>query len=364
MDKVISSRKDAHLDIAAKKDVQYEKSGGFDDVMLAHCALPEADLAKVDTSVEFLGKKLSAPILITGMTGGTPRGGQINRKLAEAAEKEKIAMGLGSQRAMLKDKAAAEFFRVKKICPSVPLIGNIGAVQLREYTPKQIEGMCSDIEADALNLHLNPLQEAIQPEGDTDFSGVLGKIKELCDTLKLPVIAKETGAGITAPIAKLLFDARCQYVEVSGSGGTSWSKVEYERGGRLPGFENWGFPTVAAVAEVAPLGKTIASGGVRSGIDIAKSIALGAKLGGAAMPFFNAENPAKLAALWREQIRTSAFLCGCKNMDELAQASAIVKGETARICALRSVDLGALATKMPLKNEVKKKEKFQQSHYI
>lgn len=362
MEASISKRKDAHLDIAAKADVQYETPGGFEDLLLVHSAMPEIDMAKVDTSVEFLGRKLSAPILITGMTGGSARGGEVNKKLAKAAEDEKVALGLGSQRAMLKDKSAASTYKVRNLCPSVPLLGNIGAAQLKEYSIREIEEMCQEIEVDALNVHLNPLQEAVQPEGETNYSGVLGKIQDLCDSLKVPVIAKETGAGITAQAAKQLFDAGCEFVEVSGSGGTSWSKVEYERGGRLPGFENWGFPAVAAIAEVSQLGPTIASGGIRNGIDIAKSIALGAKLGGAALPFFKAQNPAKLVAGWRDQIRAASFLCGCKDMEELAQAQIIATGKTAEILALRGVDIGTLANRAAMK---KKKDKSQApSHYI
>ncbi len=360
MEGEISKRKDSHLDIAANRNVQYASSGGFEDVMLVHCALPEVDLAKVSTEVEFLGKKLSAPILITGMTGGTGRGEEVNKRLAKAAEEAQVALGLGSQRAMLRDAKAASTYKVRKLCPSVPLIGNIGAVQLKEYSVKQIEGMVSDIEADALNVHLNALQEAIQPEGETDFSGVLGKIRALCDALKVPVIAKETGAGITAQVAKQLFDAGCEYVEVSGSGGTSWSKVEYERGGRLPDFENWGFPTVAAVAEVSQAGQAIASGGIRNGIDIAKAVALGAKLGGAALPFFKAEKPEKLAAQWREQIRTAAFLCGCKNMSELSQAPIIISGKAKEIMEARGNDMPSFAMRSPQK----KKKEAMPSHYI
>ncbi len=364
MEGEISKRKDSHLDIAANRNVQYARSGGFEEVMLVHCALPEVDLAKVDTGIEFLGKKLSAPILITGMTGGTSMGEEVNKKLAKAAEEARVALGLGSQRAMLRDKNAATTYKVRKLCPSVPLIGNIGGVQLREYSVKQIEGLVSDIEADALNVHLNALQEAIQPEGETNFAGVAAKIGELCDSLKIPVIAKETGAGITAPVAKKLFDAGCKYVEVSGSGGTSWSKVEYARGGRLPGFEEWGFPTTVAVAECAPLGNIIASGGIREGLDIAKSIALGAKLGGAAMPFFKADKPEKVAAEWKEQIRTAAFLCGCKNMEELGRAPVLITGKGGEIAALRGVDVIGLANRAAGIREEGRAKPGRESHYI
>ncbi len=219
---------------------------------------------------------------------------------------------------------------------------------------EKIEWLVASIEADALNIHLNPLQEAVQPEGETNFEGVLASISKLCDKLSVPVIAKETGAGISGPVASQLFDAGVKFVEVSGKGGTSWSKVEYERGGTLTGFGEWGFPTVPAVAEVAALGggsgpsagsRVIASGGLRNGIDVAKSIALGAKLGGAAIPFFKADDPAALAGQWRAQLKTAMFLCGAKNLDELGNAPLLITGKTAEICRLRGVDAAGYATR-------------------
>lgn len=341
----ISERKDSHLAIAAKQDVQYKDSSGFDDVLFVHNAMPEVDLKSIDSSTKFLGRTLSAPILITGMTGGTDKGGAINQKLAKAAEKSKVALGLGSQRPMLKDEKTKAHYAVRSLCPSIPLIGNIGAVNLREYSIDKIEWLVSSIEADALAIHLNPLQEAIQPNGDTDFSGVLKSIGRVCEKLSVPVIVKETGAGISGPIAQKLFAAGVKYVECSGRGGTSWSKVEYARGGRLPGFEEWGYPSVVSLAECAAAGPTIASGGIRSGLDIAKSISLGAKLGGAAMPFYKSADPAALAIEWREQIRTAMFLCGAKNLEQLRSAPLLIQNPTAELLRQRGIEPAMFATR-------------------
>lgn len=361
MPDVISDRKDSHLRIAAAEDVQYRQPAGFDDVSFVHCALPELDRAKIDTRLVFLKKKLATPLLITGMTGGTAAGGDINRKLAIAAEHSGMALGLGSQRPMLRDAAALPHFAVRKLCPSIPLIGNIGAANLREYPLAKIEWLVSSIEADALAIHLNPLQESVQPEGETNFEGVLDAISKLCDKLSVPVIVKETGAGISAPVAAQLFGAGAKFVEISGRGGTSWSKVEYARGGKLPGFEEWGFPAVPALAECAALGpsggwaaappagfassRIIASGGIRSGLDVAKSVALGARLGGAALPFFKSPDPAALASEWTAQLRNAMFLAGCRNLEQLASAPLLITGRTAEVMRLRGLDPAAFASR-------------------
>ena len=345
----IAERKDSHLAIAAKEIVQYRDAAGFDDIILVHNALPEANLKTIDTSVKFLGHALSAPLLITGMTGGTPKGGEINQKLAKAAEKSKVALGLGSQRPMLKDASSLKHYAVRALCPSIPLIGNIGAVNLSEYPLDKIEWLVSSIEADALAIHLNPLQEAIQPEGDTNFSGVLKSIGKVCEKLSVPVIVKETGAGISGPVAHQLFEAGVKYVEVSGRGGTSWSKVEYARGGRLSGagFEEWGYPTIPALVECSSIGPALCTGGVRNGLDAAKGIGLGAKLAGAAMPFYKSSDAAKLADEWREQLRTAMFLCGAKNIEQMGKAPLIITGHTAEIMGARGMDVSVYASRPP-----------------
>lgn len=365
---IIYARKDAHLDICRRQDIEYRQGAGFEDVAMVHDALPELDLKKVDIATSFLGKRLAAPLLITGMTGGTPKGGEINQALAAAAEETGVALGLGSQRPMLKDAAAGAHYKVRALCPSIPLIGNVGAVNLVEYPLERIEGLVAATEADALAIHLNALQEAIQPEGDTDFSGVLSRIAKVCERLDVPVIAKETGAGLNASAAARLVEAGVSYIDVSGRGGTSWSKVEYARGGRLAGFEEWGYPTVPAIAECAALlaakeasrpgaqaGRPkrkavgaagrglIATGGLRDGLDAAKAIALGADIAGAALPFLKAPKPAEEVRRWMEQMRTAMFLSGSKDIAALRTAPLLIDGPSARVLRLRGIDPAAYA---------------------
>ena len=379
MPKTISQRKDDHLRIAANKDVQYTDSAGFEDILLIHNALPEVNLKSIDTSTKFLGRTLSAPLLITGMTGGTDKGGAINQKLAKAAEKAKVALGLGSQRPMLKDSSAARHYKVRSLCPSVPLIGNIGAVNLAEYPLEKIEWLISSTEADALAIHLNALQEAIQPEGDTNFSGVLKAVGKVCERLSVPVIVKETGAGISGPVAKRLFDVGVKFVECSGRGGTSWSKVEYARSGAkgakaasgsdrasvsrsVPGFEEWGYPTIPAIVECASFGPSLCTGGVRHGLDAAKGIALGATLSGAAMPFYRATEPAQVASEWREQMCTAMFLCGAKNLEQMRNAPLIIGGRSAEILQARGFDVRVYASRAV--SQISAPSPSERGHYL
>lgn len=355
----IDERKDGHIRICEEKDVQYGNPAGFGDVQFVHNALPEIDLAEIDCSVKFVGKKIESPLLITGMTGGTKKASEINLRLARAAQKEKIAFGLGSCRPMLEDAGKFETYNVRDICPDIPLIANLGAVQIKQYSVEQISHMVERLGADALAIHLNPLQEAIQPEGETNFSGVLLAIKKLCKDLKTPIIVKETGAGINSSVAIKLFGAGVKYVEASGSGGTSWSKVEYFRGGRLAGFEEWGFATVPAIAEVSAVGRCIGSGGVRNGIDVAKAICLGAEIAGAAMPFLRAKTPQTEIAQWKEQIRTCMFLCGARNNEELAGAPILITGKSAKALELRGINPQNYAQR-----EIGRQKTNRATHYI
>ncbi len=325
--KITKGRKKDHVDIVLKKGVQYQKGPGFSEVMLVHQALPEADFGKVSLKAKFLGKTLEAPLVIEAMTGGYPEGGKINRKLAEIAEKTGVAMGLGSQRAMVEDPSLKDTYYIRDVAPSVPLIANIGAFQLKKYGIAKIGDMVSKVDADALAVHLNPLQEIIQPEGDRDFSGVVEAIGLACEQLSVPVIAKETGAGIGSKAASLLKEAGVKYIDVAGAGGTSWSAIEYERGGGVPGFADWGIPTVACILADRGILPVIASGGVRSGIDAAKAIALGAELAGAAQPFLLAYSKGKLETevdTWKEQLKVAMFLTGSKDVQSLRSAKAFV----------------------------------------
>jgi len=318
----IQKRKKEHIEVVLKKDIQYEKSAGFEKIEFIHNALPEMDFEEVDCSTSFLGKKLKAPLIIEAMTGGFEGGEKINKALAKAAEKFGIAFGLGSQRAMLENKKDRSYF-VREVAPTIPIIGNIGAVQLRKYGVKDLEWLVSECELDALAIHLNPLQEILQPNGDRDFSGILNRIGLVCKELSVPVIVKETGAGIDRTVAIKLKEAGVKWIDVAGAGGSSWSKVEYLRGKGVCGFEEWGITTTESILECKGVVPIIASGGLRSGIDCAKSIALGAEIAGAAYPFLKALNSKKLEQTieeWILQLKMCMFLTGSKNIEELKKA--------------------------------------------
>jgi isopentenyl-diphosphate delta-isomerase len=317
------SRKKDHVELVISEGAQYSQTAGFEKVEFIHNALPEISLDSVDLSVKFLGKSLKHPLLITGMTGGYSDAEAINKGLAAAAEKFGLAFGVGSQRAMIEKPALARTYRVRDVAPKIPLLSNIGAFQLKKYKFDQIDSLVQSIEADALAIHLNPLQEVIQPEGDTDFSGVLDAIGKTCSKLSVPVIVKETGAGISQDVAIKLRDAGVKYLDISGAGGTSWSKVEYLRYGHIPGFENWGIPTVESLLQCRGVLPLIASGGIRSGVEGAKAIALGAQICGAAYPFIKAQRDKELdqfIALFLKQLKVCAYLTGSRTHDELSRA--------------------------------------------
>ncbi|MBV9788090.1 MAG: type 2 isopentenyl-diphosphate Delta-isomerase [Chloroflexi bacterium] len=270
-------------------------TSGWARYRFRHCALPELDLHAIDTSVEFLGKRLKAPLLISSMTGGAHEAERINLMLAEAAETLGVALGVGSQRAALSNPALARTYQVRKVAPTAVLLANIGAVQLNYgYGIAECRRAVEMIEADALILHLNALQEAVQPEGNTNFKGLLGKIEAVCRELEVPVIVKEVGNGIGVEVARKLVDAGVAAIDVAGAGGTSWSEVErfrhtQDRGRSIAAtFAGWGIPTTEAIKEVRaglPNITLIGSGGVRSGLDVAKAIALGADVVGSAAPY-------------------------------------------------------------------------------
>ncbi|MBN2121887.1 type 2 isopentenyl-diphosphate Delta-isomerase [Candidatus Micrarchaeota archaeon] len=314
----IEKRKGQHIEAVLREEVEYTASAGFEQIRLKHEALPQGDYAKVELHTRFLGKK-AFPLMIVAITGGFAGALQINRALAETAEKYLFPMGLGSMRPML-EGVEEESFLIRKHCPSIPLVGNVGVAQLATYPVERIEALVSKAELDGMAVHLNPLQELLQIEGDREFSGSLEKIAELCDSLSVPVIVKETGAGIGGATARELKGAGVDWIDVSGAGGTSWSKVEYARGGTPPGFEEWGNPTAECIKECKGVLPLIGSGGVRSGIDAIKAIALGAEIAGAARPFLLAHDYGKLdemASEWVEQMKIAAFLCGCTNHSQL-----------------------------------------------
>jgi isopentenyl-diphosphate delta-isomerase len=326
-------RKAEHLRINIERDVGAKGvEAGFDAYRFAHRALPEIDLADVDLSVEFLGRKLQAPLLISCMTGGTPEAARINRRLARVAARRGLAMGLGSGRALLESPETIESFAVRAHAPEIVLLANLGAVQLnRGYGIDECRRLVEMLEADALVLHLNALQEALQPEGDTCFRGLLDRIGSLCARAEFPIVVKEVGWGIAPAEVAALFEAGVAAVDLAGAGGTSWSEVERYRiaqpwrAGVAAAFAAWGIPTAQAVVEarrVAPEGTLIASGGIRTGLDLAKALALGADLAGIAGPFLRAadrgnQEADELACEYIETLRIAMFCSGAVTLSDL-----------------------------------------------
>ena len=291
-------RKAEHLRITLDADVASSLTNGFERYRFVHQALPEYDLDTIDTRQTFLGKTLRLPLLVSSMTGGTEEATVINHRLAEAAQETGIALGVGSQRSAMEHPALAATFRVRDAAPDILLFANIGAVQLnRGYGVDDCCRAVAMIGADALILHLNALQEALQPEGDHQWQGLLGRIEAVCRAVGVPVVVKEVGWGITPHAARQLATAGVAAIDVAGAGGTSWSQVEMHRA-RTPlaarvaaHFTDWGIPTaecVAGVAAALPTMPLIASGGVRDGVEVAKAIGLGAHICGLALPFLKA----------------------------------------------------------------------------
>jgi isopentenyl-diphosphate Delta-isomerase len=331
----IENRKADHIRINLEKDVQFPRlTTGLEQYQFMHQALPEINLSEVDSTVRLFGKTLKSPIVISSMTGGTDIAYRINQRLAEAAQAQGVAMGLGSQRAGVKNPELAYTYQVRNVAPDILLFANVGAVQLNYgFGVEECQRAVDMIEADALILHFNVLQEAVQPEGDTNFAGLLKKIELVCQKSPVPVIAKEVGWGFSERNARDLANAGIAAIDVAGSGGTSWSEVEYHRAPTAfharvaAAFADWGIPTADAVqyaVKGAPKLPVIASGGLRDGIDIAKCIALGAIAGGLAGPFLKAADESVEAAdqLIRElaaQVRISMLCSGARTIAELQQ---------------------------------------------
>lgn len=295
------SRKVDHVKINLEENVQFPNvTTGLEKYRFLHRAVPEINLSDVDIQVELFGKTLDAPLLISSMTGGAELAYKLNRNLAQAAQTYNIAMGVGSQRAAIEDEDLAYTFQIRDFAPDIMLFANVGAVQLNYgYGVRQMQRAVDMLEADALILHFNVLQEAVQPEGDTNFAGLLSKVNTICRQINVPVIAKEVGWGFSEQDVSDLVNAGISAIDVAGAGGTSWSEVEYYRApsafhARVArAFADWGIPTADAIQyahQAAPSIPIIASGGLRDGIDVAKCIALGALVGGMAGPFLKAAN--------------------------------------------------------------------------
>jgi isopentenyl-diphosphate Delta-isomerase len=328
-------RKAEHIRICLEENVQFRTGNGLEKYRFSHCCLPELDYDRIDISTKFLGKTLGAPLLISSMTGGTDQARTINRRLAEAAQAYGLAMGVGSQRVAIEQDQTQDSFRVRDLAPDILLFANLGAVQLNYgYGSEQCQRAVDLVEADALILHINPLQECIQPKGDRNFSGLLQKIEQVCSKLTVPVIAKEVGNGISAHLAQQLIDVGVRAIDVAGAGGTSWSLVESARAdnelqrqlGRT--FADWGLPTAACLVQIRqrqPEIPLIASGGLRNGLDVAKAIGLGADLAGLALPFLTAADQSSAAVtalveLLLAELKTALFCTGSPDLVSLRRS--------------------------------------------
>ena len=354
-------RKQEHIRICLDREIESNTPAGFNDITLIHNAVPEINLDDVNLQCTFLGHKLQAPIMVTAMTGGHEEALPINHHIAQAVEALGLAMGVGSQRAAIEDSTLAPSFSVtRENAPTAFIIGNIGAPQLSlGYDVKEAEIAIKMLEANALAIHFNAAQEAIQPEGEAHFSGVLQALRRLTKSLSTPIIAKETGAGINPDNAEQLAKAGVKAIDVAGLGGTSWPAVEVERAktedalkatlGRW--FTDWGIPTAVATFEVTQKNLSIpviASGGIRTGVDIAKSIALGATVGGVALPvlspaMLNAKAVQVYLASLIQGLKATMFLVGAKTLEDLTKTPLIIQGATRNWLELRGHNLEELA---------------------
>jgi isopentenyl-diphosphate delta-isomerase len=322
-------------------------STNFENVLFVHKALPETDRDRISLATHVFDHDFSAPVFVGAMTGGTEKATRINACIAEAVEELGLGMGVGSQRAAIENPELASTYEiVRKKAPTAFLAANIGGSQfVQGYGVREAETAIEMIEADALAIHLNPLQEAIQPEGETKYSGVFRKIRELAEAVDIPIIVKETGAGISAEVAQELEQAGAAGIDVSGAGGTSWAAVEYYRATKAreisqqrlgEDFWDWGITTVTSLVEVCQSTKlpVIASGGIRTGVEVAKSVALGASLASMATPLLlpatkSSSEVKKTLDFFVESLRNTMFLVGAENVEDLAKVPVVLLGRTA-----------------------------------
>lgn len=339
----IAKRKADHIQLAVSGDVGFRgKTTLLECVRLVHEALPDLDADAIDTSVTLLGKRLRAPLIIAAMTGGTAEAGEINRKLARVAEARGYGLGLGSQRAMHLDVGKLASYQVREQAPTALLLGNVGVVQARQMLTVEAAALAAAVGADALCVHLNPAMEIVQPGGDRDFRDGLATLTRLSSELPLPVVAKETGCGLSAATARRLVAAGVRHVDVSGAGGTSWVAVETHRAEGAAkalgeSFWDWGIPTAASVLMVADKGldTVIATGGVATGLDVARALALGAHAAGIARPVLQALSAGGEEAAHafldgvEAELRAAMLLVGARNIAALRQAPRLLVGELA-----------------------------------
>jgi isopentenyl-diphosphate delta-isomerase len=331
-------RKREHLELCLDtQNVTGPAGTGFERYHFVHNALPELDFDELDIGTTFLGKRLGAPLLISSMTGGFELARKVNRNLAAAAQQLGLAMGVGSQRVAIEEPSVAISFQVREVAPDILLLGNLGAVQLNYgYGIDQCRRAVEMIGADGLILHLNVLQEAVQPEGNRNFKNLTEKIAAVCRELEVPVVAKEVGSGISADVALRLAQAGVKAIDVAGKGGTSWYAVEATRAAKVGkpvdvAFANWGIPTEEALIQVRkalPEMKLIASGGIRTGLDIAKAIALGADLAAVGQPLLasaleSSENVVKFLSAIIYELKIAMLCAGAASLDALRQATLV-----------------------------------------
>ena len=357
MAKKTEERKDDHIDICLKEQVQAKHvTTGFEEIHLLHKALPEINLDEVNLTGKIFGHKFEAPLIVEAITGGTRDGSKINVAIAKAVEELGLGMGIGSQRAALEDPAVESTYAVtRKEAPNAFIMANIGAAQLAKgYGIKEATKAVEMLKADALAIHLNPLQEAIQPEGETTFANAMLAIEAIAKKLNVPVIVKETGCGISASQARKLEALGVAGIDIAGAGGTSWAAVEYYRARRRKDearqklgedFWDWGIPTAASLIEATQVSHipVIASGGLRSGIDLAKALALGASLTGVAFPMLapaslGAAETKKALKLLLDELKTAMFLVGAESVQKLRRVPLIVTGKMADWLVMRGFE--------------------------
>lgn len=337
--KKTKSRKSEHIKICLEKDVQFkEKTTGFErmdftSVDLTYNSLPEINKKDINTETKFLGKKFFAPLMVTAITGGVKEAKTINRDIAKACQALGLGMGLGSQRAMLEDKKVSNTYKVRDIAPDIFIAGNIGVLQIQEYSVSDIAWMLEVVEADALAIHINAAQEALQKDGSTVFEGGLKRIKKLVKNLKKPVYVKEVGHGISAKVAKKLSETGIKAIDIAGAGGTSWIGVDSLRGNEEIGevFWDFGIPSLESLIQVKESfkGQIVASGGVRNGLEMAKALVLGADMCGIALPVLKAQNAGGTKGVQKylekriNELKTAMFLTGAKNIKELKKQQVV-----------------------------------------
>jgi isopentenyl-diphosphate delta-isomerase len=358
----IMKRKGEHIKICLEKNVMArEVTSGFEDIKFVHRALPEIQKKDIDTSIVIFNHRFAAPLIVGALTGGTTEAEEINANIAEAVEELKLGMGVGSQRIAIEKPSLSKTFAItRQKAPTAFLLANLGAPQLvKGYGIREARKAVKMIDANALVIHLNPLQETIQPEGETNYRGVIKKIREIAQNLEVPVIIKETGAGIAKEEAKKLVAAGVKGIDISGVGGTSFAAVEYYRAEGAQNkfqqklgenFWDWGIPTAAAIVEVSKTVQipVIASGGIRNGIHIAKALALGASLTSVSTPILRsavkgAEEVKETLSFFIKELKNTMFLVGVSSIKELKDAPVLVMGKTGEWLRLRGFDVEAYA---------------------